>query len=136
MQEAVSDILIERARDGEGISRMVAVSVAAHVVLLALMFVMPSGWLAPASEPDSAPMMISLGGSPGPETGGRQQESGRSVQRVAESEARPREEPPPAAKPPEMAPRTVVKSAPKTPPPVHEARPRDTRSVSRRARGK
>lgn len=117
MQEAVSDILIERARDGEGIGRMVGVSVAAHALLLASMVLMPSHWLSTEAEPDPTPMMITLGGSPGVDAGGRQQESGRTVQKAAEPEAKPRPEPPPVTKPPEMvAPSPVTKPAPKTTP--------------------
>lgn len=116
MQEAVSDILIERARDTEGISRMVGVSAAAHAVLLAAMVLMPSGWLSRTAEPEAEPMMISLGGSPGPDAGGKQQESGRTVQQVAEPEARPRVEPPPALKPPEMVAPSPTLPKPKPPP--------------------
>ena len=35
MQEAVSDILIDRARDDDGISRMVMLSLVAHAMLIA-----------------------------------------------------------------------------------------------------
>jgi protein TonB len=117
VHEAVSDILIERARDSAAIGSSVAMSLVAHALLIALMIFMPSGWLSPAPEPEAVPMMISLGGSPGPDAGGKQQESGRPVQAVAEPEAKPREEPPPAAKAPEMvAPSPIAKPAPKTPP--------------------
>lgn len=128
MQEAVSDILVERARDGERISPMVAVSVGAHAVLLALMVFMPTGWMSPEADPDVAPMVISLGGSPGPDAGGRQQESGRTVQEAAPPDARPRDTPPPVAKTPEMvAPSPLAKPAPKTPPkPVDKPADRST----------
>jgi protein TonB len=129
VQEAVSDILVERARDGEGISRMVGVSVAAHVVLLALILFMPPGWISRDADPDVTPMMISLGGSPGPDAGGRQQESGRTVQEAAPPEARPRDTPPVAKAPEMVAPNPIAKPSPKTPPkPV--AKPAD-RSASR-----
>ena len=117
MHEAVSDILIERARESAPIGSSVAASLVAHALLIALLIVMPSNWLSPAPEPEAAPMMISLGGSPGPDAGGKQQESGCTVQQVAEPDVKPREEPPPVAKAPEMvAPSPITKPAPKTPP--------------------
>jgi periplasmic protein TonB len=131
MQEAVSDILSERARDDEGISRMVAVSVAAHAVLLAAMILMPSGWLSRQAEPEVAPMIISLGGSPGVDAGGRQQESGRTVQERAEPDVTPRPQMPPVTNLPEMtAPIPIVKPTPPKAPPKPVTKPVE-RSTSR-----
>lgn len=47
-------------------------------------------------------MTISLGGAPGPRTGGMTPIGGREVQTVAPSQPKPRAELPPAAKPPDM----------------------------------
>jgi TonB family protein len=112
VQEAVSDILVERARDTEGISRMVVVSIFAHAVLLALVVVMPSQWLRSDIAPENT-MMISLGGAPGPDTGGMTQISGRTVQTVAPPVAKPVAEPTPATKPPEMVAPTPAKTPPR-----------------------
>lgn len=98
-------------------SRMLGMSVLAHAVFLAAILFMPSRWLTPPPAQEDAPLMISLGGAQGPETGGLTQLSGRSVQALREPEAKPVPEPPPAAKPPEMvAPLPEAKPAPRTPP--------------------
>jgi TonB family protein len=100
VREAVSDILIERSRVAEGMSRMVAVSLTAHVVLLALIAFMPSGWS--SRSRDTGPVMtISLGGTEGPDTPGLTSIAERPVQRVAEPNEKPVDVPP-APKAPEM----------------------------------
>ena len=116
MREAVSDILDLRAREAEGLSRMVVVSLAAHAVLLTVIWLMPADWRSGGKPADNVVRMtISLGGSPGPNAGGMTQISGRPVQAVAPPEPR-RVETPPAPKAPEMVapdttarPRTVTK---------------------------
>jgi TonB family protein len=114
MQEAVSDILIERARDAQGMSRMVGFSILAHAALLAIIVMAPSVWMGSAELPENV-MTISLGGAPGPNTGGLNPLSGTSVQRVAETTAKPLPEPPrPAAKAPEMVvPTASARATPK-----------------------
>lgn len=115
MQEAVSQILVDRARDLDGISRMVMLSVFAHAVLLAAVVLMPHSWTAGTEPVDPTPMMISLGGAPGPDAGGMTPISGRSVQTVAPPDA-PKVDTRPAPKAPEMvAPDPRAKPAPKTP---------------------
>ena len=42
MHEAVSDILIERAREADGLSQMVLVSLFAHALLIAVVVVLPA----------------------------------------------------------------------------------------------
>lgn len=118
MREAVSDILDLRAREAEGLSRMVLVSLAAHAVLLAIVWLLPSDWRSgPRPQEDVVRMTISLGGSPGPNAGGMTQISGRPVQAVAPPEPR-RVELPPMPKAPEMvAPEPAAKPRP-TPKPV------------------
>ena len=49
-------------------------------------------------EPEATPMMISLGGAPGPQAGGMNTIADRATQAVAEPAAKPRVEPPPAPK--------------------------------------
>jgi len=112
--EAVTDILMERTRTATGLNRMVAVSVGAHLVVALFVLFMPSG----AFE-DRSPrtvMTISLGGAPGPKSGGMTPMGGRPVQ------APPAEAPtraplaPPAAKTPDMTmPDPKARPAPKTP---------------------
>ena len=60
MHEAVSDILIERAREADGVSRMVLVSLFAHAALIATLVVMPASWRSTRVPADAKPMMISL----------------------------------------------------------------------------
>src|SRR3954454_14779312 len=112
MNEAVSDVLDLRLRETEGLSRMLVVSLAAHAVLLTGFVLMPASWRTAPAKEKSNPMFISLGGAVGPNAGGMTQLSGRSVQAVAPPEPKPRVEPPPAAKAPEMTvpdPKATVK---------------------------
>lgn len=101
MIETVSDIVAARSREREGLSRMVIASIAVHAMALTA--------LAFAPKPDfsgDAPrtvMTISLGGAPGPRTGGMTPMGGRAVQEAAPPEApKPRAEMPPAPTRPEM----------------------------------
>lgn len=131
MQEAVSDILVERARDAEGIGRMVMVSLFAHAALIATLVLLPAGWRSGLVPAEATPMMITLSGGSGPDAGGMTPISGRAVQEVAAPDARPTPEVPPAPAPPEMiAPEPAAKPAPKTPP-KPTAKPADT-SASRK----
>ena len=100
MQEAVSAILQDRSREADGLSRMLTLSVAAHVALVAAMWLLPSGW--GQREADNRPVMtVSLGGPEGPNTGGMTSMAGRAVQSIAKPETKVIDTPP-AAKPPEM----------------------------------
>jgi TonB family protein len=118
MHEAVSDVLLDRARDAEGISRTVLISLFAHAVLIAGLVVMPASWRAGSTSADVTPMMITLSNSgTGPDAGGVTPISGKPVQAVAPPEARPTPVAPPVAKPPEMvAPEPTAKPLPKNPP--------------------
>jgi TonB family protein len=103
MHEAVSDILDLRMRESEGLSRMVVVSLVAHVALLAAVILMPADWRGAKNQKNAVRMTISLnGGAPGPNAGGMTQMSTRPVQAVAPPEPKPRVETPPAPKKPEM----------------------------------
>jgi TonB family protein len=117
MHEAVSDILVERARDGDGVSRMVLVSLFAHATLIAGVVVMPASWRSAAVPADATPMMITLSNSgTGPDAGGLTPISARPVQEEAPT-SKPAPVAPPAPKAPEMvAPEPAAKPAPKTPP--------------------
>ena len=100
MSEAVSDIIEARSRGPEGLSKMVFVSIAVHAVVLVLIA------FAPATDvSDDVPktvMTISLGGAPGPRSGGMTSMGGRAVQAPLPETPRPRAETPPAPTRPEM----------------------------------
>jgi periplasmic protein TonB len=114
MREAVSDILDLRARQAEGLSRMVIVSLVAHGVLITMLVFAPRSWTGSTLKTPPNLMTISLGGAPGPDAGGMTQLSSRPVQSVTPPDAKPRVETPPAAKQPEMiAPDPLAKTKPK-----------------------
>jgi outer membrane biosynthesis protein TonB len=136
MREAVSDILVERAQLTSGISRMVLVSLALHLLLVASMYFAPSIWTTSASR-DEMPMMITLGGAEGPDAGGMTTIAEKAVQRVAEPEEKITRPTPPAAKPPEMvAPLPELKTVPKPkPPPKPIEKPKETSSTRKPTAG-
>ena len=114
MQEAVSAILIDRARETDGLSRMVLVSLVAHGALLALVVLMPESWRSHA-RPEEATMMISLAGTNSPKIEGMTATSSRSVETTAPPESKADVRPP--EKPPEMVlPSPKAKVVPKAPP--------------------
>ncbi len=126
MREAVSDILIDRAREVDGVSRMVMLSLVAHVVLVAVVFVLPEAWRSAARKPEQPVMTIVLGGAPGPDSGGLTPIAARPVQAVTEPAAKPQVDTPPAPKAPEMVvPEPASKPAPKLKP---DEKPVDTKS--------
>jgi TonB family protein len=113
VQEAVSAVLGDRAREAEGLGRMVALSIGAHVLLVALVAMMPAGWRSRTAE-EPAVMTISLGSAAGPETGGMTSIADAPVQSIARPDAPKMAETPPAPKAPEMVePERVAKPAPK-----------------------
>jgi len=106
MKEAVSAVIAERARLGDGLRRTMSVSFAAHGLAVAVLVFMPSGWRMWA--PEAAPrdvMTITLSGAPGPASGGMNPLDAQPIQRVvpAPEAQRPQWVTPPAAKTPEMA---------------------------------
>jgi TonB family protein len=78
--ESVTDIIATRARRQDGLKAMVVWSAAGHAVLIAVLAVTPGPRY--ESEPRTV-MTISLGGPPGPPTGGRTPAGGRVVQEAA-----------------------------------------------------
>ena len=99
MNEAVTDIIVARSREQDRLSTMIVWSIAAHI------FVMAAIMLAPAPDSAAPPvnvMMISLGGAPGPRTGGMTQMGSRAVQAPPPEEPVRRAETAPAPKPPAM----------------------------------
>jgi hypothetical protein len=100
MIENVSDIIATRARQQEPLKTMVVWSVAAHIVMLGVVLVMP---MFGAEEKPKLVMSISLGGAIGPKTGGLTQMGGRTVQATRTPEPIRRPDPPPAPVQPKMA---------------------------------
>jgi periplasmic protein TonB len=101
MQEAVSAILDDRAKEAAGLSRMLMLSLAAHVAIVAAFVLVPGDWRSRTS-PDAAVMTISLGGAEGPDTGGMTTMTDRAVQSIAKPDAPKALDTPPATKAPEM----------------------------------
>ena len=101
MTETVTDIIVARSRQPERLQTMVLWSTAGHVVAIA--FLLLGGSRVVEERPQQV-MTISLGGAPGPKTGGLTQMGARAVQEQAPPEvaARPILTPP-AAVPPKMA---------------------------------
>jgi TonB family protein len=124
--DLVSSTIAARAREPEGLRKMFAASLAAHVLAIALIVFVP-GLVGIQSRPPDTVMTISLGGAPGPVSGGMTPISGRPIQRVEKTPELPRPTPvrPPAPKPQEMI--EPVKPPLKTPPkPVRQAPERST----------
>ena len=106
MQEAVSAILHDRGREAEGISRMLMLSIGAHILIVGIVWLTPTAWRSrPARE--AAVMELSLGGLEGPNTGGMTSMAGRAVEEIAKPNA-PKVDAPPPPKAPEMTESTAV----------------------------
>ena len=112
--DAVTQILIDRSRDAEKVTRTVLLSLVAHAALIALVVLLPAGW-GSAIHDERAVMMISLGGAPGPRQG-INPISGRPIQQAIPDLAKPKTDTPPALAKPEMIePVKTAKPQPKTP---------------------
>src|SRR5262245_21052514 len=106
MQEAVSAILHDRAREAEGISRMLMISIGAHIVIMGAIWLTPTSWRS-RPAPEAAVMELSLGGLEGPNTGGMTAMAGRAVEEIAKPNT-PKVDAPPPPKAPEMTESTAV----------------------------
>ena len=115
MQESVSAILYDRSREADGLSRMLMLSIAAHIVIVGGIWLTPASWRA-QRPPERATMVLSLGGAEGPNTGGMTTMAGRAVEEIAKPNT-PRVDLPPPAKTPEMTESTTV-AKPTPPKPV------------------
>jgi TonB family protein len=124
-----TDVLRARMHEPEGLQRMILLSIAAHVALAAVLFLVPYDWFSSARTEPPNVMTISLdGGGGGPRTGSTAI-GGRPTQVQAPPEAVKRPEPlrPPAAKAPEMTiPEKDVRTRPRGSTAVKEA-PDDAR---------
>src|ERR671924_223951 len=88
MEAVVSDILQRRKREPEGLKKTAAVSCAVHVVVFALLAALPSVMPKTEARPRIV-MQISLGGAPGPDTGGTQMLGGRAIEAAPPSAVAP-----------------------------------------------
>lgn len=109
--DAVSQILVDRSQEADKVSRMVLVSLAAHIVLLGAVTFLPKG-----ANTDANPnvMMIQMSGAPGPEQG-RNPISNRRIEEAVPENVKPKDTPPPLAKPEMVEPVKTAPTAPKTP---------------------
>src|SRR5712672_1752896 len=78
MDAVVSDILKSRKQEPGGFRQTAIVSLLAHAVVVGVIIAMP-GMFGPAQAAPKVIMHISLGGSPGPKTGGMTQIGGRPI---------------------------------------------------------
>ncbi len=117
MEAVVSDILQSRKREPDGLRKTAMISLGAHVAAVAVILLIPSVMPRAAQRP-RVMINISLGGAPGPNTGGMQMIGGRPIEA-----ARPSADPllaktilpPVAATPPKMT-LPDPKQKPRTPP--------------------
>lgn len=97
--DAVTEVLIDRSRQTDTVTRMVIVSLAAHAAIVTAVTLLPRQW---ASPRDNAPVMtISLGGAPGP-VQGHNPISAKPVQEAVPDTVKPKNDAPPALAKPEM----------------------------------
>ena len=111
MSEAVTDVIVSRSREPEGLKTMLVCSIAVHVVAFGALVVMPKS---DSAEPERVIMTISLGAA-GPDTSGMTTLGGRAVQEVRPPDAVRRPENAPAPKREEMtlpSPRTKPDTRP------------------------
>src|SRR4029453_1483858 len=113
MQEAVSAILYDRARQAEGISRMLMLSIGAHILIVGMVWLTPTAWRSRPAR-DAAVMELSLGGMEGPNTGGMTSMAGRAVEEIAKPNT-PKVDAPPPPKAQEMIESTAVAKPKPTP---------------------
>jgi outer membrane biosynthesis protein TonB len=102
MAQSVSDVIAARAQGVDRLGATLTWSIAAHVVLVAAVAVMPANWRGQAAETSQTVMNISLGGAPGPSSGGMTPIAGRVVQAPEPEEPPQRADRPPAQIEPEM----------------------------------
>jgi TonB family protein len=114
MEAVVSEILRHRMQEPGGLKQTAVISIAAHVALMAGIVLVPSIFPARRAAPPVI-MNISLGGTPGPRTGGRETIGGRDI-RAAELSSDPKLAKPalPTRQPETTMPDPGVK--PRTPP--------------------
>ncbi|HKX89531.1 MAG TPA: hypothetical protein VJM13_10000, partial [Sphingopyxis sp.] len=78
MEAVVSNILQNRKGEPAGLKKTAMISLAAHAAVFAVIAMIPT--IAPRAAQPRVVMNISLGGAPGPNTGGMQMIGGRPIQ--------------------------------------------------------
>jgi TonB family protein len=132
MFENVTDIIVARSREPEGLKTMIVWSLAGHIGMASIALL----WGGPdVSTTPRTVMTISLSGAPGPRTGGQTQIGGQAVQAPAAAQEPVKPvPPPPAPKEPAMSlpdPRSKPRPQPKQAPPDATAKTVNTGEVPR-----
>ena len=115
--DAVSEILDDRARDTESLSRSVTLSLGAHIAIIAALVLAPR--FDGVQEERARVMTISLGGAEGPQQG-RNPMDARKIEEAVPEGKKPTDTPPMATKPEMIEPTKtapVAKGKPKPDPP-------------------
>lgn len=115
--DAVSEILADRSRDADSLSRMVMVSMAAHVAVIAGLTLLPR--VSGLPQEQTRAMTIMLGGAEGPDQG-RNPMDARKVQEAVPEGRKPTDTPPAPTKPDMIEPTKaapIAKGTPKPEPP-------------------
>lgn len=105
MREAASQVLVERARNPEGMRKTLFVSLGAHTLVIAGVLLGPAGWFSgQAADEELDIMTLRLGGPQGPGEGGLTPMGGRPVQKAVtlDEARRPEWVQPPTPTPPKM----------------------------------
>src|SRR5262245_52692658 len=102
MYDVVANALNGRGREPEGLQRMIAISIGAHILLTAAIVLVPASWLSRQAEVPRDAIMISLGGAPGVNNSGMTPIGARPVQKVMPDLPKVQPVQPPAQKTPEM----------------------------------
>jgi len=111
--DAVTQVLVDRSRQADNISRMVGLSLVAHAAFVAAIAFMPSTWSTSVKPDTSRSMVISLSGAEGPRQG-MTAISAKPVQEAAPNPPKANEQAPPALTKPEMVePLKTAKPQPK-----------------------
>ena len=126
MTESVTDIIVARSRQSEGLQTMVLWSAAGHVTLVALLLIFGTSVNESRQE---LVMTISLGGAPGPRTGGLTQMGARAVQEQAPPEIPAR----PAVTAPAAAPKMTLPDPRSKPQPQSKPQKAPPESPAKRA---
>jgi TonB family protein len=109
--DAVTPILVERAQARGGLWSRMGFSIVLHAIVMPVVFIL----MTRTGDVDTAPrvvMQVSLGGAPGPRSGGMTPLSGRTTE-AAPPTAKPTPVAPPAPKAPEMTlPKTDTRKTP------------------------
>lgn len=109
--DAVTEVLLDRTREADRLTRMMILSLAAHAAVITIITFAPALRSAPPANANV--MTISIAGAPGP-IQGRNPMAGRAVQEAVPETAKPRAVTPPAPPKPEMVePVKTAKPAPK-----------------------